>query len=242
MDIVYILGTGSPWQNNELRYSLRSVEKYLSAYDRIFVVGERPDWLTGVIHIPCYDYTTGDSRYKERNICKKVLKACEDERISENFLFCNDDYFFLRPVEVFKIANYHRGPLADAVSGERIDNYKNSLQNTLTILQANGLPAYHYDIHVPIIYNKSLFPKVMANYNWNVAWGYTVKSLYANTLRLSGAYMSDLKLNKPRTLLEINKVVGSRFVFSIGDNGLNADMKTFLQQQYPTPSKYESIR
>ena len=28
MDIVYCLGNGSKWDNNELRYSLRSVERY----------------------------------------------------------------------------------------------------------------------------------------------------------------------------------------------------------------------
>ena len=53
MDIVIPLGTGSRWQNNELRFALRSIEKYLTGYDKIFIIGECPSYLQNIIHIPC---------------------------------------------------------------------------------------------------------------------------------------------------------------------------------------------
>ena len=40
MDVVYILGKGSVWKDNEIRYSLRSIEKHLTGFDRVFIVGQ----------------------------------------------------------------------------------------------------------------------------------------------------------------------------------------------------------
>lgn len=45
IDLVYILGSGSQWRNNELRFSLRSVQKNLKGYRNIYIVGENPGFL-----------------------------------------------------------------------------------------------------------------------------------------------------------------------------------------------------
>jgi hypothetical protein len=51
IDIVYVLGTGSNWSDNEIRFSLRSVFKNLTNIGQIFIVGEKPAGLKGFIHI-----------------------------------------------------------------------------------------------------------------------------------------------------------------------------------------------
>ena len=48
IDVVIPLGTGSRWQDNELRYCLRSIEKNLSGVNEVVIVGEKPKWLTNV--------------------------------------------------------------------------------------------------------------------------------------------------------------------------------------------------
>jgi hypothetical protein len=57
MDLVYVLGSGSRWGDNELRYSLRSVEKHLKGYNNVYLVGDKPDWVRNVTHIPKQDIT-----------------------------------------------------------------------------------------------------------------------------------------------------------------------------------------
>ena len=37
IDVVYVLGTGSKWHNNEIRFSLRALEKNLRDYRHIYV-------------------------------------------------------------------------------------------------------------------------------------------------------------------------------------------------------------
>ena len=70
ISVVYPLGTGSKWQNNELRYSLRSLSK-ISGIGDVFIVGEKPDWVRNVIHIPCKDVPFR----KEYSIYTKIMAA-----------------------------------------------------------------------------------------------------------------------------------------------------------------------
>ena len=58
IDILYIVGTGSHWNNYELRYSLRTLEKYGKNIGRVFVSGANPGFLSDkiiYINIPDID-------------------------------------------------------------------------------------------------------------------------------------------------------------------------------------------
>ena len=62
MDIVYIIGSGSKWQDNELRYSLRSIEKFGGNFGEVYIVGDRlPPFIdpSTVRYLPVKDITTG---------------------------------------------------------------------------------------------------------------------------------------------------------------------------------------
>jgi len=71
IDVVYPLGSGSAWDNNELRYSLRSLENNLLDLGRVFVVGQRPPWLVEAVHIPMEDTHRHN---KDANLIDKVLE------------------------------------------------------------------------------------------------------------------------------------------------------------------------
>ena len=70
-DILIPLGTGSRHDNLELRYCLRSIEKHLKGVGNIFIVGEKPEWIKNVIHIPFKDNPNNWNR--ARNIYDKIL-------------------------------------------------------------------------------------------------------------------------------------------------------------------------
>src|SRR4051812_35587008 len=106
MDILIPLGRGSSWQNNELRYALRSVEKHLSGYDNIFIVGEKPDWIQNITHIPFEDKPGYGNR--DRNIFNKILAGIKDERLSYEFMFMSDDHFFTADFSATRFPYYYR--------------------------------------------------------------------------------------------------------------------------------------
>jgi len=98
LDIVYVLGTGSNWSDNETRFSIRSIFKNLTDVGHIFIVGEKPDGLVNFTHIDHPDEFP--STNADGNIIRKVLRACLDPRVSEKFLFMNDDHIILRPFSI----------------------------------------------------------------------------------------------------------------------------------------------
>lgn len=243
VDIVYILGTGSQWQDNELRYSLRSVHQHLSNYSNIWIVGEWPEWLNknapGIFHIPATD----NSKWQRHlNMKEKIVKACLHPEVSDYFLFMNDDHFFTADVAAAPYPFYHCGELSAKIATlGPCDTYAVSLRNTMNILYANGFSTLNFDAHCPILYNKERFLSVMEQYDWSINYGYGIKSLYANTEGIIGGYIQDLKISTSLTTAQFVSKLEGRHVFSIGDAALNSEIKKWFAARYPVPSPWENI-
>jgi hypothetical protein len=225
MDIVYPLGTGSLAKNLELRMSLRSVEKYLSGYDRIYIVGECPDWAQNVIHIPFVE----QSAISDFNIMQKVSKVCQMPEVSEDFLFMNDDHYLLTKFEAKEFPYYYMGTLEDHYR-TRPDSYGRRARASMNYLKERGLPTKHFDIHYPIIYNKSLFLKHVTNGpDWERE-KFIIKSLYANGLQIEGEPAQDFKKNVLPT--EGAKVFSSQ-------PHIRPNVQRFLVEQFPKMCSFE---
>jgi hypothetical protein len=242
MDVVYPLGSGSMWgKNKELRYSLRSLDYYLMDRGNIFVIGgdtEKLDWMTNVIHIPFKEGNLAVD--KDKNIYTKILLACRDQGMSEDFLFMNDDIFLLKKTWAEYLPAYYSGTLRekkDALADN--DYYKLTIANTQYALKKRGVPVKHFDIHVPIVYNKETFANIVSSFDWTKQWGYCIKSLYCNSLKMDGQPMTDCKINTVCTREQIESITAGRFCFSIHDQALVDDMRNFLADSFPQKSKYE---
>jgi hypothetical protein len=239
IDIVYVLGSGSKWENNEIRYSLRSVEKYLQNYRNIYIVGERPDFLQNIIHIPAEDLW-----HPSRNILEKILKACRTQEISSKFMFMNDDHFLLQETNAPTYPYYHSGELAtDLVKYTPGNWYKNYLQETIAALKEKNLTTANYDCHTPIIYHKKWFIEKLQAFDFTKK--ILIKSAYANSWAHPSEYIKDCKIKGWKSEQELNKMISGQHIFSTGDQCL-ADAKTrrsavkvFLEKSFPQKSRYE---
>jgi hypothetical protein len=226
------LNNRSTVNNLELRYCLRSIEKHLSGVDEIFIIGYCPDWVQNVIHIPADEDPR--NRFRDRNIMNKMVMACKDERVSDNFLMVHDDHFLLADYEAGAFPYYHMGPM-----NEGFGQYGDTKQNTKSLLHFQ--PEFNnYDCHCPIVFNKQLFMRSVALADWSKWYGYCMKTLYCVMNGIEGEYMEDIKIRMPLKADMINDLLAGRSWFSIGDRcWTDGGMKEVLQTLYPTPSKYE---
>ena len=89
MDIVYVLKPD--FQNEELRYSLRSLENF--PHDKVWFVGGQPNELTpdGRLNIRQW----GDTKWER--VKNMLARVCVADDISEDFWLFNDDFFILKP-------------------------------------------------------------------------------------------------------------------------------------------------
>lgn len=243
IDVVYIIGTGSRWRDNELRFSLRSITKNLSNIGKVFIVGECPDYLKNIIHIPAGDIFD-PAINADGNIITKVLAACEDKRLGETFLFINDDHLIIQPVNIADIPAFHKGSM-DTFPDDywNLNYWRKRLRLTKEALLAKNLPCFHFDCHTPILINKHKFKKVAADFDYKTGIGLTMKSLYGNSVYgTEGVLLTNQKktIFKNYQLEEIKeRILDAKFI-SFNDQGLNDSLKWWLIEQFPDKSRYES--
>lgn len=236
IDITFVLGKGSLWQNKEIKYSLRSIEKHLTGYRNIWIIGYLPDFLQNVNHIQLPD----EHPCKETNIYRKILRACQEERISDDFLFFNDDHFLMQNFEAPNFPFFYKSDLRESSKRMRYGNrYKKAIDNAYRALHASGHDTKSFDTHTPMIYNKANFIKVMPGYDWNAKISFVVKSMYANSIKIEGIREPDCKINNQISSEEIKELISSRKVFSMGDGAIGNKMLNVLEELYPVASKYE---
>jgi len=181
MDFVYILGSGSNWLDNELRYSLRSLKNVKDKIGKIWVVGKDSGFLKDVEHVPFPD----DFKNKNQNALAKILFVCNEEPfLSEDFVLMNDDFYFLKPQP---IKNRARKSLKETLTDYRKRNinskYVAAMENTVAYLENNNLPLVDYEVHYPLIINKEAFKKVFENIDWK-ANPLLFRSVYGNSVKL----------------------------------------------------------
>lgn len=237
VDAVYIVGGISLWNDNELRYSLRSLEKHVTGIRNVYIVGRFPSFLNEyAIHIPYNDIHTN----KARNIMMKVYRASKDKRISQDFFFLNDDYFFVKNVHAPEYPFYYKCDLNHTSKINASNEYGYHVRETLKYLKERSLPIKNFDTHKPILYNKRKLIQIVDNCTWPVKFGHILKSLYCNTLGIEGQFLVDTKINHPYFKSNLLKFVQQTpDLFSIGDLAINSSMKELMNELYPNKSKYE---
>jgi glycosyltransferase involved in cell wall biosynthesis len=235
IDIVYPLGKGSINGNNELKFSLRSVEKHLTGYRNIFVIGEFPRWGNqNIKYIKC-----GETLQKSLNILEKIKIACLDERITDDFLFMNDDHIFLENCDAVTYPYYYSDYDKKKILQDRlpIDYYVKMINDTEKLL-----PGFkYYDIHKPIVINKSKFLDVYNKVLFHsYEHGLLIKSVYCNMSGIKGIAKKDCILRTKEDGNGISKVTNGHELFSFHDDAVCPVFIDFLDKNYPIKSIYEA--
>lgn len=238
-DIVYLVnGSCSGWRNQELKYSLRSLEKFGRNYGEVYIIGDKPIYLNNreLIHIPKED---SPIYCKERRIMEKLLHACRTPEISNPFVFFNDDFFLIKEIDFSNLPYFYNELIESKVIRRVDDTYRRSMKNTYDALRDRDLPTFHFDIHYPMYYDKEKFPEIMGRYDWDVRSGYIIKSLYANTLKAKKKQRPDCKIKLSHSKKEIFSKIEPFDMFSTAE--ISRAMVEILNQFYPKESKFEKV-
>ena len=154
MDLVYIVKKAA--YNFDLLYSLRSVDEFVTGFDRVFIAGYKPHYVSGIRSIP-----TKQNGTKWRNALENVIAACKSPLVSDDFVLMNDDFFAIKPVDISE-CKFSRGSLTDKVK-RILEKPKRSLWeqghvDVLDLLQQLKVRRRgDYSLHVPMILNKQKF-------------------------------------------------------------------------------------
>lgn len=201
-DIVYILRHG---KNEELRYSLRSVEKNFP-HKRVWFYGGKPD---GIWPDEFVAYIQEDTT-KWQKVRNTLELVCKNDNITENFWLFNDDFFVMKPVE--NPTNYYDGTLEDriakiegAIFGQQSE-YSRLLRHLVQTLKAAGIDKpLNYAHHTPMLINRKKMLKTLEKYPDEPMF----RALYGNINKISGEDMPDVKFYQRRQPFPIGTYVST---------------------------------
>lgn len=231
MDYVYICRDG---ENEELRYSIRSVVKN-GVPGKIWVVGSKPKWYSGnFINVP-----QDGSKYDNAINSLKVITQSKD--ISNRFVLMNDDFFIIKKID--KIQQYNGGSFFKKVDSynnlAEFSSYTERLNTTFDTLRSMGYEdPIDYELHVPMVMQKiklaEILPVVIKK---NVLW----RTLYGNKYSVKGKTIFDVKVyvNGPLAAKSVNFINQDCPYISSDDHSFNAILHFYLDSMFPYPSEHE---
>jgi hypothetical protein len=251
MQVVIPIGTGSNWDNNELRYCLRSLDEYLGDVDLV-VLGEPGvdiPWLSNCTYheLPRFypeglEDEYGDRLYENYYcVLGKIRWFVNQDFCQDEFLYFYDDQIVLNPVTDYQVF-FNKALCID--NAHKYDKKKRS-RHEKTILQAlelahlskhrNGLSSFN--THYPRLYNKQLLQKLFHKFPLEKQKiPYELATLYYNlfyeepehinkeSCRLVAYIHWDHGVHQfsPTSNIEMDLIKKEYLVCSYNDRGLNA--------------------
>jgi hypothetical protein len=225
MDLVWICRNG---ENEELRYSIRSATQNLE-HENVWVVGGKPDWYRG--NLIRVKQSMGE---KYNNAKKNLLTIINSDKISNEFILMNDDFFTLKKTE---LKPYYSGTLQ-----QRLDRnirlspnaaYTTKIQQTIEMLESAGYQEpLDYSIHIPMAVDKQ---RLLQALDFPL-----IRSAYGNIAQVGGEQRSDVKIYSGSLYkgLSYKPNKDSDFI-STDDASFTFVRDRVLDSLFPNPTVYE---
>ena len=151
VDIVIPLAEKGSLDNLELRYALRSIEKYAHGIRDVIIVGNKtPDWLRNVKIID----SVVDSNRKNITLFRKRLAAAMESDADYNLYWC-DDYILLKTMNVMNIPALKNGKNLLNYSGRRV--WHQCLKASGGALQKHNKSTHNCESHTPSLNDRKRF-------------------------------------------------------------------------------------
>ena len=187
-DIVYFLKESK--SNEELRYSLRSVEENFQ-YNRVWFYGGCPE---GLMPDRLVKVKQNEPSKWER-VRAMLRQVCENDEITEDFWLFNDDFFVLKPTSE-NMQPLYNGTLYEQIvhvedrHGQRATAYTKRLRHLVKTLEEAKKECLNYAVHKPILINRKKMLEVLDKFPEEPM----TRALYGNYWKIGGVSKHDMKI------------------------------------------------
>lgn len=230
-------GASAAW--DELRYSMRSVEKFLDDNDCPMIVLSdfRPNWLAK---------NSGRVKWIQSWTYEDCISI--GTQIADQVLWMNDDIFLLQPCtwESFNTWLYSSDAGADRavidkLMGDRSNSWKRGLGASLDMLSAAGFTTRNYSLHKPYLYNRAHSRRILRT--TGVFHKIPFETLYGNTITDRPHYQhpfpGSVTLKKHEGEVTGRVPFGDAKFLNVTDDRLTQDVKAELMKMFPVKCNFE---
>lgn len=245
IDVVYPYCKSTSYWGNELKYSLRSLCKYLDTLGSVYLIGESsPEWSRDLRVIPERGWV-GGARQRNTLISEKLLKACFKGEISDPFIYMCDDFYLLKRTRVEDLSrNYALADLTDAEIPKKLkQGWFSYFWRTVAVLNGRTKRIYNYETHVPKLIHKQSYIDIVTTYG--TSHGFNWETLYFNHFfdgqiaEIHDGWVAGVSKKLTQTeILEIIFQPKTHFL-NHNDKGLNDDLIEVIRGLFPVRSRFE---
>lgn len=225
---VYLCRDGD---NEELRYSIRSV-KHFYPDATIWVAGGRPRWYVGnYLRVSKF----GNSYSTQRKILRSIFLS---DRIPEDIVIMNDDFFFVDKVDDF--GYYCSGKLGNRIKQYTANGFSTTYVEELHDLRSHCLKNYgsemDFELHVPMLVKKSQLADIFED---DVMWRSNYGNKYIDDYNIK--IIKDVKFyNQNKYAFKEHSFLSRRYPFiSTLDSSFPVVKDKLLSKKFPNPTEHE---
>lgn len=229
LDIVYCVKERC--FSDELRYSLRSLKNI--PHSKVWIYGGCPGWVNTkeVIHVP----TPQDRVNKWLNTSLLLEKIVENDKITEDFIWFNDDFFVLEPIDEL-VYYYDRNLLSRIADFNKLSltfssPYQKRLLGAMLALKNKKIDTLNFEVHVPIIFNRKKLADIIKNFPSIGA----KRSLYANMYGSERQNIKDVKIYDSISLPDEDSV----FISTSDKSFREGEVGKYIREKFKKKCKYE---
>lgn len=229
VDVVYVV---RPGENEELRYSLRSLVNF--PHRRVFIAGSVPAWARNVIGIALTPLPE-----KFANQRASLTAAVGDSMLTRTFWLLNDDHFVC---ESTAGPSFHRGPFSTyrprTLRGGQNPHstwWQAVCSTAEWVAETHGIDPLIAETHSPLAFDKGRLRDLLADYPADRQFA------AGATWSLTGAVPGEIGLNvKCKTDAEFATKWGVTPYLSSNDESFaHGAVGEYVRSLFPEPCKYE---
>lgn len=242
VDIIYPYVDEADW--HELKYSLRSLEKNCSFPIQVWIIGEAPKWLSKEVKVIEMAQRMVDPAC---DVASKLKAVIEHPEIGENFVWMNDDIYFINKVGLEDIQILKALGDLNEIHIDENNQWRMNLKKTKEVLLELKKTVWNYSTHLPFFYNKAMLSELFEKFNLEED-PHLIATLYHNyhfsdripfildvrtdNIKVA-SYLKDFSLEKMREFFKKKKF------FNHSVEGFNDKVKLLLKENFHRKSKYE---
>lgn len=229
MDIVYVVKDSA--YNDELKYSLRSVEKNFP-HNRVWFYGGKPIGM----HPDKQVIINQVWRTKWDNVRNMMRAIADNDEITEDFVLFNDDFFVMKPIK--KLPPYKWKSMeslckwVESRNGEKASGYTKNIRAVARELEEFQFPTDNYVLHLPMVFNRKkllnaldVFPETKSP-----------RSVYGNMYLTKRAKThKDVKIFRAREIPPVD----TDFISTEDYAFKNGKVGEYIKKRFPEKSRWE---
>lgn len=220
---------------DELRWSVRSVERHFLGRAHITIVGDRPPWFNG--HVIRKNRVPANRQHRPyRDMLGKVFFMATQPDIQPDFVWMMDDVYFLKDFTFEDIAVPRATPWRPSTA----NGWQKRKSLTMRALLSRNMSTWDYATHLPHATVKTQLRQTFEDFNLHkhtMLW----EVLYGNTWHGTPMAVRPFfcRFTRPLSEPEIVAATERCTVMNHVESAWNRPMRRFLMSRFPEPSSVE---